>query len=154
MISTSYSVAHLRFRCHQVPTSRGVAKPFFCEDHNVGKPTKCSDSEPILEIEIASANYCQVTGGTVSARKERERRQKGGNRKEAEIVPLHSNSSCERREDGCLHKSFMRLLIKWRPTACAKAAMVALKSQFLVLSSFASSEVSISATNTQILPTI
>jgi hypothetical protein len=84
-----------------------------------------ADSEPILEIETASANYCQVTGDCLG--KEGKRKTpKGKNRKKAEIVPLHGNSSCERREDGCSHKSFMRLLIKWRPAACAKTAMVAL----------------------------
>ena len=46
-----------------------------CETFNK-QPTKRSDSEPMLEIEMASANYCQVTG-TVSARKEGERPQKG-----------------------------------------------------------------------------
>lgn len=102
---------------------------------------------------MASANYGQVTGDCLG--KEGKRKTpKGENRKGAEIVPLHSNSSCERREDGCLHKRFIRILIVWRPAACAKTAMVTLKSQFLLLSSFASSEVSTSATNAQILPTI
>jgi hypothetical protein len=62
-----------------------------------------ADSEPILEIETASANYCQVTGDCLG--KEGKRKTpKGEYRKKAEIVPLRSNPSCERREDGCLQQ--------------------------------------------------
>jgi hypothetical protein len=43
-----------------------------------------ADSEPILEIEMASANYCQVTGGL----SRQGGKEKGENRKKAEIVPL------------------------------------------------------------------
>ena len=93
------------------------------------QPTKRSDSEPLLEIEMASANHCQVRG-TVSARNERERPRKRENGKKAEIVPLHSNSSCERRVGGCLHKRFMRLLIVWAMAACCLCVEVTISAPF------------------------
>ena len=52
-----------------------------CETFN-RQPTKRSDSEPILEIEMASANYCQVTGG-LSRQGKKEKDPKGGKQKES-----------------------------------------------------------------------
>ena len=52
-----------------------------CETFNE-QLTKCSDSEPILEIEIASANYCQVTGG-LSRHGRKEKDPQRGKQKES-----------------------------------------------------------------------